>query len=102
MVTRGSPKPLLRVRVLLPLPQWVALIRSGGSLFYVRSHAFHLRAATYEPVKKNVDIPPLLYYDTHVSCRSRGKNLLTRFPHGKPKAYGQPGQLPSVGFVPHV
>lgn len=33
MVTRGSPKPLLRVRVLLPLPLWVALIRSGGSLF---------------------------------------------------------------------
>ncbi len=37
MVTRGSPKPLLRVRVLLPLPQWVALIRSGGSLFVYQS-----------------------------------------------------------------
>ena len=36
MVTRGSPKPLLRVRILLPLP--IFLVRSAaiGSYFFVQ------------------------------------------------------------------
>ena len=33
MVTRGSPKPLLRVRVLLPLPEWNANLDTKVSVF---------------------------------------------------------------------
>ena len=38
MVTRGSPKPLLRVRVLLPLHQWT-LIENVSVCFFAVGHA---------------------------------------------------------------
>ena len=70
MVTRGSPKPLLRVRILLPLPGWAVLLRADGSLFLCRQSP---RAARTSPSNRAAAARSLRYMRSGCHCTPRKK-----------------------------